>query len=132
MNNLATALLENLPAEVIADVKRTLGAFNEARVWKKEGKDEYRVVAHVGLSASKDDWNYVDTFTSEEIFTPNERILNYVRNFRDFPFRVGPAFNANGGFNKELLTYKGDKDYKAIRSDWTEVTLNENGDLAFS
>ena len=122
MNNLATALLENLPAEVIADVKQTLGAFSEARVWKKEGKDEYRVVAHVGLSASKDDWNYVDTFTSEEIFTPSERIINYVKNFKDFPYRVG----------KDLLTYKGEKDYSAIRSDWTEVTLNENGDLAFS
>ena len=129
MDNLATALLNTLPASTIADVKSTLGAFSKAHVWKKG--EEYKV-APIALTAGKNEWNYVDTFISTEIFTPSERILNYVRNFRDFPFRVGPAFNANGGFNKELLTYKGDKDYKAIRSDWTEVTLNENGDLAFS
>lgn len=130
MDKLTREFLNTLPANTIADLKSTLGAFSKAHVWKKG--EEYKVVAHIALSAGANEWNYIDTFTSEEIFTPSERILNYVRNFRDFPFRVGPAFNANGGFNKELLTYKGEKDYKAIRSDWTEVTLNENGDLAFS
>ena len=119
MDNLATALLNTLPDSTIADVKSTLGAFSKAHVWKKG--EEYKV-APIALTAGKNEWNYLDTFISSEIFTPSERILNYVRNFRHFPFRAG----------KDHLTYKGEKDYKAINSDWTEVTLNENGDLAFS
>tara|TARA_R110000787_G_scaffold59374_1_gene134614 strand:- start:203 stop:565 length:363 start_codon:yes stop_codon:yes gene_type:complete len=120
MDKLTREFLNTLPANAIADLKSTLGAFSKAHVWKKG--EEYKVVAHIALSAGDNEWNYIDTFTSSEIFTPSERILNYVRNFRDFPFRAG----------KDHLTYKGEKDYKAIRSDWTEVTLNENGDLAFS
>ena len=120
MKDSTTYFLNTLPASAVADLKSTLGAFNKAHLWKS-GED-YKVVAHIMLSARDSEWSYVDTFTSEEIFTPNERILNYVRNFRGFPFRVG----------KDHLTYKGDKDYKAINSGWTEVTLNENGDLAFS
>ena len=119
MKDSTTYFLNTLPASAVADLKSTLGAFNKAHLWKSG--EEYKV-APIALTAGKNEWNYLDTFISSEIFTPSERILNYVRNFRDFPFRAG----------KDHLTYKGEKDYKAIRSDWTEVTLNENGDLAFS
>tara|TARA_R110002096_G_scaffold260001_2_gene453376 strand:- start:182 stop:526 length:345 start_codon:yes stop_codon:yes gene_type:complete len=112
--------INELPESVVKDIKAKLGHFSEARVWKKG--EEYKVVAHIGISASKSAWEFVSEFSSAEVFSNEERIINYVNNFKDFPYCV----------DKDHLTYRGKKDYKAIRSNWNEVTLNNDGNLVFS
>ena len=104
-----------LPKHVQAEVKEVLQAFSRCNVTL--GEHGYKVNTSHALHNGTYD-QYIGEYKAEEIFTIEDRILNYVREFRDFPF------HANG------VTYKGNKDYKALASNWTDVQMVD-GDLVF-
>jgi|TARA_A100001391_G_C4846154_1_gene218390 hypothetical protein len=106
-----------LPTHVQTEIKSTLSAFSDCNV--KLSKDGvYKVRTFTSVHTGEYD-QFIGKYTSDEVFSVEERIINYVKSFRDFPFRV------NG------VTYEGKKDWQAINSNWIDVVMNGNGDLEF-
>ena len=115
-------LLNTLPTDVIDTVRSRLGAYSAVYVWANDIKGTYRVQAHIGLSNTNDNWSYVATFNSDEVLTLNERIIAYIKNFKDFPFCAG----------KSRFTYKLTREErKALQSNWTAVKFNDEGKIVF-
>lgn len=107
----------NLPLNVQSEIKSTLSAFSECTVTQKESGD-YKVmtctVVHNGVYDK-----HIGRYKAEDVFTVEERIINYVKAFKDYPFMV------NG------ITYKGTQDWQMLNSNWKDVIMNDNGDLEF-
>lgn len=103
----------NLPTEVKEEIKTVLSAYDKCYVWLKDGC--YSVDTFTCLSSSIDNAQYKGTYKKEDIFTEEEMIINYVKEFKDFPFPQ----------------YKGVKDWGSLRGDWKDVKLDENGDIIF-
>ena len=119
MNNSLT-ILSGLPAPIVSDIKRHLGAYDTAYITR--GTDgQYRYTAAIILHNSQYD-EQIGTVYASEVLTEDERILAYVHNFRDYPYRSG----------KERITYNGEKDYKRLNSNWTNVALDSERNLVFS
>lgn len=105
-----------LPLNVQSEIKQVLSAFDECSVEQNKA-DDYEIntstVLHTG------DYNkFIGRYKAEDVFTVEERIINYVKEFRDFPFGMG-------------ITYKGKKDWKMLNSNWKDVVMSDNGDLEF-
>ena len=128
----------DLPAAVIARLKQHLTAYSEAQVTLKrtatkpanvsnyqvyiEGDGVYSIGASICLSNSRNDAiSSLGWFQARDLLTEAERIIGYVRQFRDYPFRAG----------KDHITYHGHKDYKQMLSDWADVELDGSGNLSF-
>lgn len=105
--------LKTLPIEIQEKVKSVLKAYDEVHVVFEYG--EYHVSAGIALKATYgDDHKFIGTYKATEIFTPEERIINYVEAFHDYP-----------------IQYKGKKDYGWLNSlTWDDrVKFDENGNL---
>lgn len=94
--------------KVQEEIKDTLKIFNECHV-ERHGK-EYKVCTGWCLKATYGDEEVLDTFTADEIFTEDERILNYIESFHSYP-----------------ITYRGERNYKMIH----EIKGNWNARFAF-
>ena len=129
----------DLPAAVVARLKRHLTAYSEAQVTFKpsatkpanvanyqiyiEGEGVYAIGASICLSNSRNDAiSSLGWFEARDLLTEAQRIIGYVRQFRDYPYRAG----------KDHLTYRGHKDYRQILSNWTDVKFDDNSNLIFT
>ena len=113
--NKSIQLLNTLSAADVAEVKSKLECFDKCIVTlnKKTGK----VIATNAVVLHNSEYDqYLGEVLADEVFTSDERILNYVKNFREYPWPQ----------------YKGAKDWKKLDSDWTEVSLNSEGNLIFA
>jgi hypothetical protein len=104
-----------LPIEVQADIKSALRAYDSAYVIYENGK--YNVSVAIGLKAHYPaDHKVIGEYKATEIFTEEERIVNYMESFHEYP-----------------RNYKGKRDYKMlhdIEGNWdVKFKLNEDGDL---
>lgn len=89
--------LESLPLEIQEQVKDTLGAYNEVHVIFSDG--EYHASTGIMLLGHyPSDHRFVGSYKVDDVFNEDEKILNYVRNFRDYPIK-----------------YKGERDYNLLR-----------------
>lgn len=88
--------LNNLPKEVIAEVKNILKAFDEVNVVFEYGK--YDVSTSIVLKAHyATDHKFIGTFYAKDVYTEVERIENYINEFGDYP-----------------MNYHGDRDYDKL------------------
>ena len=95
--------LNDLPMNVQNKVRNTLKAYDEVTVDFENG--DYHVMTGCLLKASyAPDFRSVGTFKAKEVFTEDERTINYVESFHDFP-----------------IWYKGKRDYRMLKEvgyDW--------------
>lgn len=105
---------EDLNEEVKASVKRMLRAYNESHVTFYNG--EYHVSAGVALLAKyPSDYKVIGDYKAKDIYTDEERIVNYVNEFKEYP-----------------IEYKGDKDWEMMakmRNDAMMRVKMENGNI---
>jgi hypothetical protein len=103
-NTINKETFKTLPQEVQNDCKATLKAFSEVHVVFENGK--YDVSPNVSIKAQyAPDHKFIGTLLAEEIFTKEERMVNYIEEFHDYP-----------------AGYKGVRDYrmlKEIKGDWS-------------
>ena len=94
---------ETLPIEVQEQCKNTLKAYDSVNVIFEYGK--YHVSTMIGITATyAEDHEYIGNVYADDIFTEEERIINYAESFHDF----SPL-------------YKGKRDYKMMNDagyDW--------------
>jgi len=108
--------LANLPASLVAEVKQTLGAFSKAYITYNKETGEYNHSCSSTLSCNPNkNIEHLGAVYSNEVFTEYEQIINYVKNFKSFP----------------PFTYTGKKDWQALNSDWTDVIMDNDGNLQF-
>ena len=108
--------INNLPQSVQDDIRSRLCAFSEVTVWQN-ANGEYDVRACIILGNGQSD-KYIGEYTAKEVFTVEEQIVNYVNEFRDYPF--DPDYK-----------YTGKHDWKALQSDWTQAEMVE-GNIVFN
>lgn len=85
-----------LPLDVQNKAKYILRAYNEVFIVFEYGK--YNVGACVGLKAKyAPDHEVIGMYYADDIYTPEERMINYIECFHEYPIR-----------------YKGKRDYKMI------------------
>jgi len=85
-----------LPWSVREDVRKTLRAFSECYIRFHNG--EYHVSTSIMLCANYPaDYMVVGDVKASDVFTADERIINYIETFYDFP-----------------LGYKGERDYDML------------------
>lgn len=102
-----------LPNKVKAEVKKRLKMFPAVHVIFEYG--EYKVSTGICIDATyAADHKFIGRYTDKEIFTPEERIVNYVESFHDYP-----------------IEYKGKRNYQWLNSlTWKDhVKYDENGNL---
>lgn len=105
---------KTLPIEVQEDAKKALRAYDRVYVIYEYGK--YNVSVAIGLKSKyAPDHKFIGEYKAEEIFTPEERIINYVESFHEYP-----------------IQYKGKRDYAWLKTltSWDDkVKFDENGNL---
>ena len=87
--------LNELPKEVQEQVKSTLRAYSEVTVCFENGKYTF------GLSIKAKyapDYEYIGTYYAKDVYTEEERIVNYCEEFHSYPYE-----------------YKGNRDYNLIK-----------------
>lgn len=84
-----------LPQEIQDQVKLTLRAYDEETVWFENGRYTYGVCIK---SKYAPDHKYIGTYYAKDIYTEEERILNYCEEFHSYP-----------------IQYKGHRDYDIIK-----------------
>lgn len=84
-----------LPQEIQDRVKQTLRAYDEETVWFENGRYTYGVFIQSNYAP---DHKYIGTYYAKDIFTEEERILNYCESFHSYP-----------------IQYKGHRDYALIK-----------------
>ena len=107
--------INNLPQSVQDDIRSWLCTFSEVTVYQK-ANGEYNVRACTVLSNGQSD-KYIGEYTAKEVFTVEEQIVNYVNEFRDYPF-------------SREYKYTGKRDYLALQGDWTQAELVD-GNIVF-
>ena len=104
--------IESLPVDVQNEIRRMLKAYNEASVTYEYGR------YHIGgVSIKKEygaDHRYVGTYFADDVYTEEERMINYMESFHEYP-----------------IQYKGKRDYRWLNSigfDWNlKFKFDENG-----
>lgn len=101
---------EELPVDVQNEIKDTLTAYNDVSVVYENG--EYRVLAAIGIKSEyAADHKFIGTYKADEIYTEDERIINYIKNFRCYP-----------------INYHGKRDYKWLKSITEDTNIIFDGD----
>ena len=120
--NHSQSILAGLPDAFVADVKSHLGVYSNAYITRNNNGD-YHYTSAIILH-NRGYAEIIGEVLAHEVLTTSERIISYVNNFRDFPYRVGNS--------EARYTYNGIKDYKALQGNWTDVALDNEGNLQFS
>lgn len=103
-----------LPSEVIEKVKNTLRAFDEVHVIFEYG--EYHVSTGIAIKATyAPDEEFIGTYKASEVFTEEERILNYVNEFQSYP-----------------VNYKGKRNYQDFNTGKRETFKWDNGNIVIA
>ena len=89
-----------LPEAAQQAVKRTLSAYATCTVWEDNATGNYKARAHTIISNNDSGEICLGEYTALEVFTNEQRIINYVEQFKDYPFPL----------------YTGTKDYTALLS----------------
>lgn len=106
--------LNILPIEVVEEVKNTLKAFDKCYVNYYGG--EYHVSVGVAIKATYEpDEKVIGTYYAKEVFTPEERMLNYINEFQEYP-----------------IEYKGKRNYKDFQTGKRETFKWEDGNLVIA
>lgn len=106
--------LNTLPSEVVEKVKKVLRAYDEVHVIYEYG--EYHVTTSLCIKATyAPDDEFIGTYKAKEVFTPEERMLNYINSFQDYP-----------------IEYKGKRNYKDFQTGKREVFKWEDGNLVIA
>lgn len=101
-----------LPKEVQNHIKNTLKAFPEETVTYENGAYHYGVCLKANYAA---DYKYIGTYKDTDIYNEEERMINYIESFHDYP-----------------IEYKGKRDYRMLKEvgyDWSVKFKFENGNL---
>ena len=109
------ANFNELPADVQSKIKQTAKAYDEVYVVYEYG--EYHVGVGISLKAVyAPDHKVIGTFYAKDLYTPEERIINYIEEFHEYP-----------------IQYKGTRDYKLIHEiegNWdVKFKFDEAGNL---
>lgn len=109
------ANFNELPADVQSKIKQTAKAYDEVYVVYEYG--EYHVGVGISLKAVyAPDHKVIGTFYAKDLYTPEERIINYIEEFHEYP-----------------IQYKGKRDYKLIHEiegNWdVKFKFDEAGNL---
>jgi hypothetical protein len=107
-----------LPQEVQNKITNTLKAYDKVFVIYEYG--EYHVSVGVALKAIyADDHKVIGTYHADEIFTPEERAINYIESFHEFP----PSYNGKRDYlmlnevgNDWSVKFKYDNDGNIVRA----------------
>ena len=86
----------DLPEDIQSEIKEYLRAYDEVHVTYENGR------YHFGMYLKKQygaDFEAIGTFKPKDIFTDEERIVNYVNCFRSYP-----------------IEYKGKRDYTILKN----------------
>lgn len=105
--------INNLPEYVQVKVKNALKAYDRCYVVYEYG--EYHVSAGIALKAKyAPDHEYIGEYKNTDVFTSDERIINYVESFHDYP-----------------IEYKGKRDYRMINAlTWDDkVKFDDSGNI---
>lgn len=105
-------LFNTLPTSVQEDIMDTLKAYPEVSVYYENGSYHFGTLLKSNYA---DDYRYIGIFKDTDMYTEEERIINYMESFHEYH----PA-------------YKGIKDWKMIHDigyDWTIKFKMENGNL---
>lgn len=105
-----------LPNEVKELVKDRLKVYDRTYVIFEYG--EYHVSSGLMLKNSYgSDHEFIGEYTAKEIFTPDERIINYIETFHCYP-----------------IEYKGKRDYKMIKEmTWeSKVRFDESKNIVLA
>jgi hypothetical protein len=95
-----------LPPDVQDEVKTALKAYNKAYVIYEYGK--YNVSVGVAIKNHyADDHEFIGTYYADDVFSTEERIINYIESFHSYPGE-----------------YKGKRDYNLINSlSWNDHVM---------
>lgn len=109
--------IKSLPIEVQNHIASTLRCFDRCYVSYNYGK--FSVSSGFGIYATyAPDHKEYGWVSADKFYTPEERILNYVNSFHDYP-----------------IQYKGRRDYRMIRQMNDDRSLvakfDENGNIKF-
>ena len=112
------ANFNTLPIEVQADIKKALRAYDRAFVVFEYG--EYHVSVGISLKAQyAPDHKFIGEYKATEIFTEDERAINYIESFHEYPH-----------------SYKGKRDYRMlhdIEGKWdTKFKFDEERNLVIA
>lgn len=103
---------ENLPESVQQHIKNTLKAYDEETVFFENGQYEYGVCLKAHYAP---DHKYIGTYRAEDIYTEDERIVNYANEFQDYPHN-----------------YKGKRDYSIFHTGKRETFKLVDGNLVIA
>lgn len=98
-----------LPESIQNRIKNHLKAYDEVSVWYENG--EYSFGTFIKRQYAKDH-EFIGTYRSEDIYTEEERILNYVNEFQCYP-----------------IQYKGKRDYSIFHTGKRETFKMVNGNI---
>lgn len=105
-----------LPADVREKCANVLKAYDKVYVSYEYGK--YNVSTGVCIKAGyAPDHKFIGCFLADEVFTEEERMINYVESFHDYPIK-----------------YKGKRDYRLFNDvTWnTKFKFDENGNIVLA
>ena len=101
--------LNELPIDVQERIKSTLNAYDEVDVFYEYGKYNFGVTLK---SKYGEDHEYIGTYKAKEVYTEEERILNYVNEFQCYP-----------------IQYKGKRDYSIFHTGKRETFKMVDGNI---
>ena len=81
-----------LPHEIQEKVKRTLRAYDKETVWFENGKYTYGIALKAKYAS---DHEYIGTYYAKDIYTEEERIINYCEEFHEYPIEYKGKRNYN-------------------------------------
>lgn len=107
--------LNTLPIETIKKIKDVLKAYDEVNVYFENG--QYHVsTGHCLRATYGTDFKNIGTYKSKDVYTKQERILNYVNEFQDYP-----------------INYKGKRNYKDFHTGKRETfKLDNDGNIVIA
>lgn len=97
-----------LPQSVQNEIKDTLKAYDEVDVYYENGRYDFGLCLKASYA---EDHEYIGCFKACDVYTEEERILNYVNEFHAYP-----------------MQYKGNRDY-AILKDYNARYKMVNGNI---
>lgn len=102
-------MLATLPQEVQERVRQVLKAYDQVNIVYEYGK--YNVSTMIGITATyAEDHKYIGNVYADDIYTEDERMINYIESFHDYP-----------------IQYKGRRDYRMLN----EVGYNWDAKFKF-
>ena len=92
-------ILNNLPMEIIEKIKGILKAYDKCNVVYEDGKYEVRTGVCLQANYSQD-FRVIGEIKASDIYTPKEMILNYIEEFKSFPYNYKVEKNSYSTLRK--------------------------------